>query len=38
MDDILAIWNYGESQIEGFLEHLNNLGGELIFTIEKETE
>ena len=38
MDDILVIWNYGESEIEGFLEHLNNLGGELIFTIEKETE
>ena len=38
MDDILVIWNYWESQIEGFLEHLNNLGGELVFTIENETE
>ena len=38
MDDVLVIWNYGESQIEGFLEHLNNLGGELVFTIENETE
>ena len=28
----------GKSQIEGFLEHLNNLGGELVFTIENETE
>ena len=25
MGDVLVIWNYGESQIEGFLEHLNNL-------------
>ena len=37
MDDVLVIWNYGESQIESFLEHLNNLGGELVFTIENET-
>ena len=37
MDDVLVIWNYGESQIEGFLEHFNNLGGEIVFTIENET-
>ena len=35
---VFVIWNYGESQIEGFLEHLNNLGRELVFTIENETE
>ena len=38
MDDVLAICNNGQSQIEGFLEHLNNLEEELVFTIENETE
>jgi len=38
MDDVLVIWNRWESKIDGFLEHLNNLGGKLVFTIEKETE
>jgi len=38
MDDVLVIWNYRESQIEGCLEHYNNLGEELLFTIEEETE
>ena len=38
MDGDRVIWNYGKSQIVGFLEHLNNLAGELVFTTEKETE
>ena len=38
MDDVLAIWSNRQSQIEGFLEHLNNLEEELVFTIENETE
>ena len=38
MDDVLVIWNYRESQVECCLEHFNNLGGELVFTIEEETE
>lgn len=36
MDDIISVWDYGEEELKGFLEHLNCLGGDLKFTVELE--
>ena len=38
MDDVISIWNYGEEELKGFLEHLNFWGGDLKFTIELEED
>ena len=38
MDGIISIWNYGEEELKGFLEHLNFWGGTLKFTIELEED
>ena len=38
MDEIISVWNYGEEELKGFLEHLNFWGGHLKFTIELEED
>ena len=38
MDDIISVWNYGESELKGFLEHLNTYDRNLQFTLETERD
>ena len=36
MDDVISLWNYGENQLKGFLDHLNKYDRNLKFTLEIE--
>ena len=38
MDDRISLWNYGEAEIQGFLDHLNTYDQNLQFTLEVEME
>ena len=38
MDDVISVWNYGESERKGYLEHLNTYDRNLQFTLETETK
>ena len=38
MDDVISLWNYGEAEIRGFLDHLNTYDQNLQFTLEVEIE
>ena len=38
MVDVISVWNYGEEELKGILEHLNFLGGDLKFTITLEED
>ena len=38
MDDIISVWNYGEKELKGFLEHLNFWRGDLKLKIELEED
>jgi hypothetical protein len=36
MDDVISLWNYGENELKGFLDHLNTYDRNLQFTLEIE--
>ena len=36
MDDVISLWNYGENELRGFLDHLNTYDRNLQFTLEIE--
>ena len=38
MDDVISLWNYGEAELRGFLDHLNTYDRNLQFTLEVEIE
>jgi len=38
MDEIISVWNYGESELKSFLEHLNTYDRNLQFTLETERD
>ena len=38
MNDVISVWNYGESELKGFLEHLNTYDRNLQFTLVTETD
>ncbi|XP_065583868.1 uncharacterized protein LOC136042864 [Artemia franciscana] len=38
MDDVISLWNYGEAELRGFLDHLNTYDRNLQFTLEVEVE
>ena len=38
MDDVILLWNYGEAELRGFLDHLNTYDRNLQFTLEVEIE
>ena len=38
MDDVISLWNYGETELRGFLDHLNTYDRNLQFTLEIEFE
>ena len=38
MDDVISLWNYGEAELRGFLDHLYSYDRNLQFTLEVEIE
>ena len=38
MDDVISVWNHGESELKGFLEYLNTYDRNLQVTLETETD
>ena len=38
MDDVISLWNYGEAELRGLLDHLNTYDRNLQFTLDVETE
>ena len=36
MDDVISLWNYGENELKGFLDHLNTYDRNWQFTLEIE--
>ena len=38
MNDVILLWNYGEAELRGFLDHLNTCDRNLQFTLEVEIE
>ena len=36
MDDVISLWNYGENELRGFLDHLYTYDRNLQFTLEIE--
>ena len=38
MNDVISLWNYGEAELRGFLDHLNTYDRNLQFTLEVEIE
>ena len=38
MDDVISVWNYGKSDLKGFLEHLDTYNRYLQFTLETKRD
>ena len=38
MGDVISLWNYGEAELRGFLDHLNTYDQNSQFTLEVEIE